>query len=62
MTIHPECCGHGRTWDEDCPACEDVWRKERVKDLHERAARYGFRLVPVKLDENHRRLAAIKTP
>jgi hypothetical protein len=43
----PDRCGHGRTWDQECPACASVWREERVKDLHKQAAKYGFKLVPL---------------
>jgi hypothetical protein len=39
-------CGHGKTWDEECPACADVWRQEQVKLLRAQAAKYGFKLVP----------------
>jgi len=39
-------CGHGKTWDQDCPECASVWREERIKDLYKMAAKYGFRLVP----------------
>jgi len=47
----PDRCGHGKTWNEDCSACAAVWRKERVADLHVRAAKYGFKLVPLDQDE-----------
>jgi len=43
----PDRCGHGVTWDKDCPSCAAVWREERVKDLHKQAAKYGFKLVPM---------------
>ncbi len=43
----PERCGHGKTWDEECPKCASVWRKERVADLTKQAAKYGFELVPL---------------
>lgn len=42
----PDRCGHGKTWDEDCPNCAAVWRKDRVADLVKQAAKYGFALVP----------------
>jgi hypothetical protein len=41
-------CGHGKTWDQDCPDCASVWRADRIKDLHKQAAKYGFELVPTK--------------
>lgn len=42
----PDRCGHGQTWDQDCPACASVWREERVHDLNKQAAKYGFKLIP----------------
>jgi hypothetical protein len=47
-TLMPDRCGHGKTWDIDCDACAAVWRKDRVKDLTRQAAKYGFRLVPIR--------------
>ncbi len=43
-------CGHGKTWDEDCPRCVAVWREDRVADLVKQAAKYGFKLVPLNAD------------
>lgn len=41
-----ERCGHGKTWEEDCPDCDAVWREDQVKHLHEKAAKFGLALSP----------------
>lgn len=43
----PKGCGHRRLWSEPCAECDAVWREERITKLHEQAARYGFRMVPL---------------
>ena len=40
-------CGHGKTWDADCPECCAVWREDACRDLVRLAAKYGFKLVPL---------------
>lgn len=43
----PDRCGHGKKWEEDCPACASVWRHEQIAMLVKQAGKYGFKLVPL---------------
>jgi hypothetical protein len=41
-------CSHGKSYAEECPACDAISREEMIGFLVREAAKYGFKLVRFK--------------
>jgi len=51
MPPHETHCGHGRSYEEDCPACEAIWIADMLVWLKRKCWKLGYKIVPIKVGE-----------